>query len=91
MRYKNLNSSSFGFMNHIEPLHSLGLRDAHDKTSLGYLLHLAASCLVLRPNDVVESLHTGLAGLQSGVEAIQLKDSADHCSAKDACGGAGTL
>ena len=39
------------------------------------LLHLAASCLVLRPNDVVESLHTGLAGLQSGVEAIQLKDS----------------
>jgi hypothetical protein len=79
-------------MNHIEPLHSLGLRDAHDKTSLGsYLLHLAASCLVLRPNDVVESLHTGLAGLQSGVEAIQLKDSADHCSAKDACGGAGTF
>ena len=24
---------------------------------------------------MVESLHTGLAGLQSGVEAIQLKDS----------------
>lgn len=40
-----------------------------------------------RPNDVVESLHTGLAGLQSGVEAIQLKDSAsDHCSAKDISG-----
>jgi len=36
-----------------------------------------------RPNDVVESLHVGLAGLRSGVEAVQLGSSEGRCSVKD--------
>ena len=38
----------------------------------------------MRPNDVVESLHVGLAGLRSGVEAVQLGSSEGRCSVKDA-------
>ena len=40
--------------------------------------------LPVRPNDVVESLHVGLAGLRSGVEAVQLGSSEGRCSVKDA-------
>ena len=39
--------------------------------------------LPVRPNDVVESLHVGLAGLRSGVEAVQLGSSEGRCSVKD--------